>query len=255
VSGAATLPTLNVSVTKTSVAVSGATVSGAVNVVATSAKGLKEPSMALIKLNPGVTIAEFDALANSKKFQDPNNLRPIASIVFDIEGKPGGTAEAQTVLQPGIYVASNFEGESPKNPPHAVFTVTQSATPAALPAAQAVEKTLEFGFHGPTTLKVGELVRFENEGFLVHMNVAFPVKSKKAANLAVRLLKAGKERAVFKLVSGQPFGFYGPLSPGAFQQETITAKPGWYVQACFMATQDGRIHTLIGMERAFHVVK
>jgi hypothetical protein len=98
-------------------------------------------------------------------------------------------------------------------------------------------------------------VRFENEGFLVHMNVAFPVKSRKTANEAVRLLKLGREKAVFKLVSGQPFGFYGPISPGAFQQETITAKPGWYVQACFMGTQDGRPHTLLGMERVFHVVK
>jgi hypothetical protein len=254
-SGAATLPTLNISVTKTTVAVSGATVSGAVNVVTTAAKGLKEPAAVMFLLKPGVTAAEFEAFAKSKKFADPNNATKLGSIVFDAEGKPGGTTEAQTVLQPGTYVVLNAEGENPSNAPHTTVTVTPAPAPAALPAAQAVEKTIEFGFRGPTTLKVGEVVRLENEGFLVHMNVAFPVKSKRAAFEAARFLKEGKEKKVFKLVSGQPFSFYGPLSSGAFQQMTITAKPGWYVQACFMETEDGRVHTALGMERAFHIVK
>ena len=34
-----------------------------------------------------------------------------------------------------------------------------------------------------------------------------------------------------------------PASPGAMQQEVLNAKPGYYVQACFMDTQDGREHT------------
>jgi len=255
VSSAATLPTLNVSISKTSITASGATVSGAVNIVTTSAKGLKEPTAILFLLKPGVTPAEFEAFAKTKKFSDPNNANKLGSIVFDDEGVPGGTAEAQTVLQPGTYVLLNVEGENPTNPAHSTLTVTAAPAPAALPAAQAVEKTIEFGFRGPTTLKVGEVVRFENEGFLVHMNVAFPVKGKRAAAQAVRFMKEGREKKVFKLVSGQPFSFYGPISSGAFQQETITQKPGWYVQACFMATQDGRVHTSLGMERAFHIVK
>ncbi len=254
-SGAATLPTLNVSVTKTTITASGSTVSGAVNVVTTAAKGLKEPSVILFLLKPGVTPAEFETFAKSKAFSDPNNADKLGSIVFDDEGVPGGTSEAQTVLAPGTYILLNAEGENPSSPPHSVLTVTAAPAPAALPAAQAVEKTIEFGFRGPTTLKVGELVRFENEGFLVHMNVAFPVKSKRAAAEAVRFLKEGKEKKVFKLVKGQPFSFYGPIGSGAFQQETITGKPGWYVQACFMATQDGRVHTSLGMERAFQIVK
>ncbi len=116
----------------------------------------------------------------------------------------------------------------------------------ALPAAQATEKTIEFGFRGPTTLHDGEVVRFENEGFLVHMDIAFPVKNMKAAQKAVKDLKAGNEKAVEKLIAGPPVGFYGPLSHDAFMQETITAKPGIYVQACFMETQDKRDHTQPG---------
>jgi hypothetical protein len=253
--GAAPLPTLNVSVTKTSITASGSTVSGAVNIVTTAAKGLKEPATILFLLKPGATVAEFEAFSKSKQFSDPNNADKYGSIVFDDEGKPGGTAEAQTVLAPGTYILLNAEGEHPSNPPHSTLTITAAPAPAALPAAQTTERTIEFAFKGPTTLKEGEVVRFENEGFLVHMNVAFPVASRHAAAEAVRDLKLGREKAVFKLVKGQPFSFYGPLGSGAFQQETITEKPGWYVQACFMETQDGRDHTLLGMERAFRIVK
>ncbi len=39
------------------------------------------------------------------------------------------------------------------------------------------------------------------------------------------------------------------------QEETITAKPGIYVQVCFMQTQDGRDHTRLGMERIIKITK
>jgi hypothetical protein len=35
----------------------------------------------------------------------------------------------------------------------------------------------------------------------------------------------------------------------------LKAKPGYYVEACFMKTQDGRFHTQLGMERLVKVVK
>jgi hypothetical protein len=253
---AATLPTLNLSLTKGSVAVSGSTVSGAVNVVATSAKELKEPSPVLVRLNPGATVAEAEALMSSKAVgRDPNNISKVGAIVFDIQGVPGGTSEAQTELKPGNYIALNVEGESPVNPPHVAFTVKPSPSPAVLPAPGATIKTIEFGFVGPSTVKVGEVVRFENEGFLVHMDIAFPMKSKKAALKGLADFKLGRERALRKLIAGEPFGFFGPLSTGAMQQETIASKPGWYIQACFMDTQDHRQHTRLGMERLLHIVK
>ncbi len=253
--GAAPLPTLTLTLGSGTVAVSGSTVSGAVNVATTTAKNLKEPSPLLFALKPGVTPAEFEGFMKSKAFSDPNNADKYGTIVFDGEGRPGATTEAQTVLAPGTYMALNPEGEHPSNPPHTTFTVTASPAPASLAAPQAVERTIEFGFKGPSTLKVGQLVRFENEGFLVHMNIAFPVRSHKAALTLAHDMLLGKERAAFKLVSGNPVTFFGPLSTGAFQQETITAAPGWYVQVCFMDTQDGRQHNRLGMERVIHITK
>jgi hypothetical protein len=252
---AATLPTVTATVSATSITVSGALQSGAVNIVSTATGG-KEPSVVLFLVKPGVSLAEVYAFLDSNKFgSDPNAAVKYGSLVFDQEAGKGKPSEAQTVLAPGQYVALNAEGEKASKWPRSSFAVAASPSPVALPAPQATEKTIDFGFRGPAVLHVGQLVRFENEGALVHMNIAFAVKSKKAAQKVLRGLATGHEKGLEKLSSGPPIGFAGPISTGAFQQSTITAKPGWYVQACFMQTQDGRPHTLIGMERVIRVVK
>jgi hypothetical protein len=87
------------------------------------------------------------------------------------------------------------------------------------------------------------------------MDVAARVKSMKAAKLAVRDLKSGNEKGLGKLIAGPPVTFQGPVAHGGYQQETISAKPGIYVQVCFMQTQDGRDHALLGMERIIKIVK
>jgi hypothetical protein len=250
---AASLPTLNVSLTASTITVSGSPATGAVNVI-TTATGVKEASAILVRLKPGVTPAEVFAFLSSNTAHDPNNASKFGAIVFDSEATPGKAVEAQTTLAAGEYVALEAAGEGPPKA-HAVFTVGSSSTPVALPAAAATERTIEFTFKGPSTLHDGELVRFENEGFLVHMDLAFPVKSRAAAKQAVKLLLSGNEKQLEKLVAGPPVGFAGPLSSGGFQQETITAKPGWYVQVCFMDTQDGRSHTRLGMERIIKIAK
>jgi hypothetical protein len=216
---------------------------------------VKETAVILFLVKPGVSLAEVETFAKEKKASgDPNTASKYGSIVFDAEVNPGPASEAQTDLQPGQYLVLTGEGEKPVQP-RTSFVVTTSASPAVLPTPQATVRSIEFAFRGPSTLHDGELVRFENEGFLVHMDIAFPVKSKTAARRVVKALLAGQEKGIEKLVSGPPATFAGPLSSGSYQQETITAKPGWYVQACFMDTQDGRSHTRLGMERIIKIVK
>jgi hypothetical protein len=253
---ASSLPTVTITVSNTSIAVSGALQSGAVNVVMNAAAGSKEPSPTLVLLKPGVTVAEVDAyLKTNQAPKDPNTASKYGSIVFDAEASAGKTAEAQTFLQPGTYVALNGAGESSAKWPTTSFTVTAAASPVSLPAPAATVQSIEFGFRGPSTLHDGELVRFENAGYLVHMDLAIPVKNTASAKKVIKALKTGKENGLEKLIAGEPVGFAGPLSSGGFQQETITAKPGVYVQVCFMTTQDGRPHTLLGMERIIKIVK
>jgi hypothetical protein len=249
---ASTLPTLTLTLTKSSITVGGTTQSGAVNVVST-ATGVKEALAILFLMKPGVSPAEVETAIKSGA-KDPNNTSKYGSIVFDAEVNPGRSSEVQTDLQPGQYLAL-VPGEGKGPTAKTTFTVTAAKSPATLPTPQATIRTIEFGFRGPSTLHDGELVRFENEGYLVHMNLVAPVKNMSAARRAIKLLRAGNEKQLEKLIIGPPAGFTGPLSHEAFQQETITAKPGIYIEVCFMDTQDGRSHTLLGMERIIKITK
>lgn len=51
------------------------------------------------------------------------------------------------------------------------------------------------------------------------------------------------------------FSFNGPIAHNSFQQVTVLAAPAYYVLACFMDTQDGREHTVLGMEKVIRVVR
>ena len=250
---ASTLPTMTLALTQSSITVGGATQSGGVNVM-TTATGVKEASAVLFLLKPGVTFEEVESAQRSSRSGDPNRTSKYGSIVYSTEVAPGHGSEAQIYLQPGNYVAL-IPGKGMGSKAHMTFTVAAASNPVALPTPQATIRSIEFGFRGPSTLRDGELVRFENEGFLIHMDIAFPVKGQGAAKQAVKDLLKGNEKAVEKLSVGEPVTFAAPRSHEAFQQETITAKPGWYVQACFMETQDGRDHTRLGMERIFRIVK
>ncbi len=252
VAQASTLPTVSIAISPTSATVSGTLQSGAVNVL-TSDTGVKEAAVIVFLLKPGVSVAEAEAFTKEKKGRDPNNTGKLGSIVFDTEASTGQTSEAQTDLQPGQYIVLVAAGEGQAQV-RTSFTVSAAKSPATLPAPQATVRSIEFGFRGPSTLHDGEVVRFENEGFLVHMDIAIQVKSEKTAKQLVKLLLAGNEKQAQKLAIGA-VTFAGPLSSGAFQQETVTAKPGVYVQACFMDTQDGRSHTQLGMERIIKIAK
>jgi hypothetical protein len=247
-SAASPLPTLNVAVTgKTGIAVSGSEVSGAVNVTSTfSGKG--QGGYGLVRLNQGVSFPEALEAVQSHH-GDPNALTPFGSLLVSADA-PG---TVQTVLTPGNYVALNLTGNGP-SANVAQFTVTQSSSPAGLPAAAATETSIEFGFNGPKVLHDGTIVRVENGGYLVHMDVLIGARSKADAEKILALLKAGQDHRAQKLATGS-VDLMDPASPGAMQQEILNAKPGYYVQACFMDTQDGREHTQLGMERLVRIVK
>ncbi len=244
------LPKLTLALNGTTVTVGGSMKAGAVQVettVTTEKKG--EPT--LFEFAPGKGPSDFGKClaAVGKHHGDLNYLDPCGKLVFNASA-PSGKSSAQTILHDGNYIALDT-GKSKGTPPHAFFTVSGSSG-AKLPKPGGTVASIEFGFTGPTTLKDGELVRFVNEGFLVHMDVFGRAKNVADAKKAIKLLLAGKKTG--KLLSS-PGTFAGPLSSGGLQQLVVNEKPGVYVQACFMNTQDGREHTQLGMERMFKVVK
>jgi len=246
------LPTLNIALSGAKgVSVSGSMRSGAVNVTSTFSGKLPRGSMGadfgLVQLRPGVTLAE--AQRAGQRSNDLNVLTPYATIVVDASA-PG---TVQTVLTPGTWVALNLTGNG--QPGVMPFNVTKSSSPAALPAPAATETAIEFGFRGPTWLHNGTLIRLQNHGDLVHMitlNGAGNLSPADAHKL-MGLLRAGKDRQARKFANTGVV-LLGPASPGALQQQVLNAKPGYYVEACFVDTQDHREHTEVGMLRVIRVV-
>jgi hypothetical protein len=246
---ATSLPTLTLALTKNTVTVGGSMVSGAVNVV-TTVTGEKSDGPGLILLKPGVTPAEFGKFITTLSPKSPfDAIDPYGTIVFDGFAVAGTPASAETVLSPGTYLAvENGNG-------HAVFTVTQAAHPATLPTPGATVTAIDFAFRGARTLHDGELVRFQNDGYLIHMVLFVQAKSVAAAKKAEALLLAGKVPGGHKYGTGVKGMFAGPISHGAMQQEVITEPPGVYVIACAMNAEDGREHFQLGMFRTIRIVK
>jgi hypothetical protein len=249
---AGTLPTLSLTMTGKSITATPSVPAGAVNVVST-VSGEPVGSPTLVRLNPGVTFPQAFAAVGAGH-GDPNALDGYATIVANPEALKG-TSTVQTVLTPGNYVALDTEGDNPAKWPHVNFTVTDNSAPAKLAKPQATVAAQEFRFTGPSKLHNGELVRFENDGYLYHMIIAIPVKSKKNARLLTTYLELGKDNKAEKLASGQPSQWMGTVGHGAMHQQVLKAKPGTYVLACFMGTQDGREHTRLGMVRTVQVTK
>jgi hypothetical protein len=244
------LPTISLTTGSSGIAVSGTLQSGAVNLVLSSTTG-KASEPTVVRLNAGVSVA--DIIAALPSIQDPNDVTPYGAIVVDAEAPKKGSTTLQTVLQPGTYFVLDTAG-NPAKGARGSFTIAASASPAALPKADATIRAIEFGFKAPKKLKAGSTVRVENDGWLVHMVAGLGVKNKQAARRLNAALVAGKNRAAQKLATGF-VSFLDPASHGALQQFKLTAKPGYYVLACFMTTQDGREHTRLGMVKTIRVTR
>jgi hypothetical protein len=252
---ASTLPTINVALQGVNqISVSGSEVSGAVNFVARFSGPVPSgpnvsPAFGIVRLNPGVTIQQAAGAVNSHG-GDINALTPYAKLFVSA----AAPATVQTNLAPGSYVALNITGNG--QPAFAPFTVTQSQAPAALPPATATQTAIEFAFRGPTVLHNGTIVRAQNQGWLVHMIDLFRVPHASTGAQVMALLKLGKDDQAMQLLGPNPafVTLLGPASSGAMQQQVLHAVPGYYVEACFMDTQDGREHTQLGMMRLVRIV-
>ena len=245
------LPTLDVALTgKTGVSVSESTVpSGAVN-VATTFSGKGQGSFGILRLNDGVSLQQaFHAVQS--QHGDLDALTPYGALIVDADAPE----TVQTVLKPSDnYYALNTTGNGA--PAVAPFKVHKNGSPAPLPKPSSTQKAIEFGFRGSRKLHQGEIVRARNKGYLVHMNVMIGAKGKKAAHkIASGLRKGEPDKKLHRYSNGRSVDLMDPVSPGAVQQSKLHAKPGYYVEACFMDTEDGREHTQLGMERVVRVVK
>jgi hypothetical protein len=247
---ASSLPTLTLAVSKNAITVGGSEVAGAVD-VAMTVTGEPSDQPALILLKPGVSAAQLGAAVSKFGKNTPfDAIDPYGTVEFDSQTvAKGKTLTDQALLPAGNYVAVNSgNGFAP-------FTISASSSPASLPKPGGTVKAIDFGYRGAATLHDGELVRFENDGYLIHMVLYAKVGSVSNANKAEKLLLAGKLNKAKKYVIAAPGQFAGPLSTGAMEQETITQSPGVYLIVCLMNSKDGRDHYQLGMFRTIRITK
>jgi hypothetical protein len=249
---ASRLPAITIAMNGNKITVGGTLQSGGTRIVST-VTGEPAGDPMLVRLDPGVTLAQFFRLLSGPAASDPNNLTGIAAIVVDAQASHG-TSSVQASLPAGQYVAFDTAHRNPATWPFTPFVITRAASPVRLPAPKATIAAIDFGFRGPGRLHDGELVRFANRGFLVHMIVAAEAPDAATARRIARLLHAGRDSAAQRLAIGFAT-FAGPLSHGSAQQLVIHNRPGSWVLACFMNTQDGREHTVLGMERVIRIVR
>jgi hypothetical protein len=246
---ASTLPTITITMTGKKITVGGTLQSGGVQIVS-KVTNEAQGGPVLVRLDPGVTVDQFLA-ALPKIAADQNNIAGLGAFVFSPQANKG-TSTAQANLAPGQYIAADLAPSG--QPPLTTFVITKSQSPASLPKPQATVASIEFGFRGAVRLHDGDLVRFANHGFLVHMIVAARARSAAGAREIARLLKAGKNGQAGRLATNS-YAFANILSHGGYQQQVIHNRPGFWVLACFMDTQDHREHTVLGMERVIQIVK
>jgi hypothetical protein len=246
---ASALPTLTITMTPKMSTVNGGEVSGAIN-INTVVTGEKSDSPSVARLKPGVTLPEFAKIGSELGDNKPLDvLDPYATIVYSAAVvAQGTTSSSQAVLAPGTYVVLG-DGSG-----HAVFTVHASAKPASLPKPAATVTAIDFAYRGAQTLRDGELVRFQNDGYLIHMFQWAQTKNVAAANKAEALLLGGNLQGAQRYETSQG-AFTGPLSTGSTEQQVITEPPGVYVLFCAMTSQDGRQHFQLGMFRTIRIVK
>jgi hypothetical protein len=257
---AAVLPALTLKMDGKAIVVGGSLKSGAERIVSTvtdKAEAANGADPTLVRLDPGVTYPQFFAVLAklggpaSSSPGDPNLLYGVAQIVYSTQANLG-TSTGILRLAPGSYVALDLGVQG--QPPLATFTVAKAANPAPLPKPGGTISSIEFGFTGPVKLHDGELVRWANAGYVVHMIVGAEAPSLAKAKQIAALMKAGKDNAAQGLAVGF-FGWDGALSHGESFETVINQHPGYWVIVCFMDTQDHREHTTLGMERVIQIVK
>lgn len=247
---AAALPVMTFKMNGKTVSVGGTLKSGAERILFT-VTGEASGGPTLVRVDNGVSLSQFFK-GFAAAGQDPNNLYGLGQIVMSTQANKG-TSSVYVDLAPGTYAALDTNAPT-KTPPFTVFAVTRAKHPAALPKPGATVTSIEFGFRGATVLHQGEMVRWANSGFLVHMIFGAQAPNLATAEKIAALLKAGKDNAAEALAIGS-YVWDGALSHGQSFQSVISQPRGFWVIACFMDTQDGREHTTFGMEKVIQILK
>ena len=74
---------------------------------------------------------------------------------------------------------------------------------------------IDYGFRGPKTLPRKGRIRVENAGTTFHFAIAFPLRRGVTDRQVNRALRGTNEKALGRVVAGEPIDVQGLISPGS----------------------------------------
>ena len=193
----------------------------------------------LATLRAGVSVDEL-----RRSLSNPRSVKALGQIFLE-----GTVASGKTVtvdLRPNTtYVAVVSGG---RKQPLTTFT-TGAPNGASAPRPDARIKMIDYGFRGPKTLPRKGRIRVENAGTAFHFAIAFPLVPGVSSRQVNRALRGTNERALRRVVAGEPIDVQGLISPGSTNTNEVSfSRPGRYAMVCFFSE-----HNRLGMFRVYRV--
>jgi hypothetical protein len=132
----------------------------------------------------------------------------------------------------------------------AITTFTTGAPSGArAPAPDARIRMVDYGFRGPNTLPRNGSIRVQNDGTTFHFALAFPLRPDVSGNQVGRAFRGGNERAIGRIVAGEPVDVQGLISQGSSSDNRVRfPHRGRYAMVCFFGE-----HNRLGMYRVYRV--
>jgi hypothetical protein len=192
----------------------------------------------LVTLRAGVTVDQLRQAVS----RDPEAA---LSLVFLEATAARGKAVTVDLRPNTTYVAAVSERRS------TALTTFTTGTPtgAQAPTPDGRIRMVDYGFRGPKTLPRDGLIRVENAGTTFHFAVAFPLRPGVSGRQVGRAFRRGNERAIGRVIAGQPVDVQGLISQGSTNDNEVTfGRAGRYAMVCFFGE-----HNRLGMYRVYRV--
>jgi hypothetical protein len=254
---AASIPTVNVSAREYAYDAAGSIPAGLSHIHMQNA-GTEDHQAQLLKLNSGVTFAQFQAALQ----KGPGAAVSMATAQGGPNTVKGGQgADSIQSLDPGQYVFLCFVPAADGIPHFAKGMITQvqvasntSAAAAQFPPAPTTITARDFSFDPPATLPAGPAtITFKNGGSQAHEMSVIKLNPGVTPDQVKSALSSGGPTPAgpppFSSVGGM-----GGIAPGATGQTLVNLSSGTYAMVCNIPDPaSGKPHVALGMFSSFNV--
>jgi hypothetical protein len=206
--------------------------------------GKGETGLALVKLNPGVTVEELTQAA--PKIENPAQANKYGRFVASTFIAGQSSYSTTVRLEDADYAWVDF---TKKPAVRLGFHAGPADSGAVAPAPAANVGLRDYRFAMPSTLKAGaQTLRVANAGDEIHHALMFPLAKGVKEQALLKKIRDGKEPR--KEFAGPPSALVEIVSPDTTNDVEVNLRKGKYLFVCFL--QDGpkeKMHAQKGMQK------